>query len=384
MVLNLYSGLKPSLFSGTWNPTGMPAVAYLLGLLNKKAIATDVYFIYRNYENSELKKRLEELPNINFRYIDIGKTYSKASSIKLILFRLCFSIRLMIKYKPTESIFYIDRDNVFLGSVLSLRYKVILRLHGVSRYFEKFSNLNFRITHLLKVMSFRAPFHAIICTEDGTPGKQFIETFCQQSIPKYILLNGIKPITGFEPTQSQIKRILFVGRLEPDKGCIEFANALISLDNKKVPFIATIIGEGSFKEIIKKTVTNRKNINYIERVPHSAIHQYYLNADIYVSLNALGNISNTVLEAISCGCCVITLNADQKSLRDVSTKSIFGNDFVYIDSKDITNSLENSLYFLITNPDEIQKRKTLITNYATSLITSWERRSEKEIQIITS
>ena len=69
-----------------------------------------------------------------------------------------------------------------------------------------------------------------------------------------------------------------------------------------------IIGEGPQKKNIETLIQKEgmgRNFSILGNIPHNDIFYYHSISNIYVSLNQLGNMSNTNLEAIKFGQAVI-------------------------------------------------------------------------------
>ncbi len=90
------------------------------------------------------------------------------------------------------------------------------------------------------------------------------------------------------------------------------------------------------------------------RKQQKKILYYFQQSDIYVSLNKLGNLSNTVLEAMAVGNCILMLGKDKETHTDESTERLVPDDVVIrINRQNIVNDLTNKLIDLINNPEKI-------------------------------
>ena len=110
-------------------------------------------------------------------------------------------------------------------------------------------------------------------------------------------------------TASQYKTVLFVGRIEADKGIRVFVEAVLGiLSSKNVALRAIVVGSGSLLDEIKHKVTCSGFDNrfyFTGSVPHAHILGFHFLSDIYVSANSDGNLTNANLEAIAAGTCMI-------------------------------------------------------------------------------
>ena len=101
---------------------------------------------------------------------------------------------------------------------------------------------------------------------------------------------------------------LFVSKLETYKGCLIFVEAMIKAMQQGIELHSIIIGEGSQKKNIETLIQKEdmsNNFSILGNIPHNDIFYYHSISNIYISLNQLGNMSNTNLEAIKFGQVVI-------------------------------------------------------------------------------
>ena len=95
--------------------------------------------------------------------------------------------------------------------------------------------------------------------------------------------------------------ILFVGRLVEYKRCEIFIESILNLSrDSKNKIKALIIGDGEKKkELINKVKKSQHEhcFKFYGRLPNDIVQKFYNQCHIFVSLNALGNLCNTCLEA---------------------------------------------------------------------------------------
>jgi len=117
-------------------------------------------------------------------------------------------------------------------------------------------------------------------------------------------------------------------------------------------------------------------IIFLGALNHSQVIQYLNASSIYVSLYDLSNISNSVLEAMVAGKCVVALDVgDTKNLIKNNENGILVN-------KDELNRLPFILKEILEDEslrDEIGKSAKL---FAEKKLLSWEERGEVEVRLI--
>lgn len=105
----------------------------------------------------------------------------------------------------------------------------------------------------------------------------------------------------------------YVGRMEKDKGIIEFINVCKELTAQGVPFFATAIGYGSLYPYVKEFISNNglyDTFELIEGMSQTNLGSYYRSFDILIfSSSRTGeSLGLTGIEAMACGTPVIGSN----------------------------------------------------------------------------
>jgi glycosyltransferase involved in cell wall biosynthesis len=180
--------------------------------------------------------------------------------------------------------------------------------------------------------------------------------------------------------------ILFVGRVLEGKGAREFIDALIQLSNYTKEFHAVMIcggGDIIFLQNMLKSKGVEELVVFEKYVEQKNIMYYFQQSDIYVSLNKLGNLSNTVLEAMAAGNCIVMLGKEKETHTDESTERLVPDDVVIrINRQDIVNDLTDKLIDLIDNPVKINMYSERMEMFSNDFLWSWEERVKHEIELL--
>ena len=394
-ITSFYSSIQASILEDSWAPTGMPAITKLFEQLKLMNIDFDNIFIDSNSKINQIYNIKNSYFNNSIHVIEQSKKKRPKYIRNLIqgfyYILLYKQIKKIISKRGDYDLFYVDRSNILIAGLLKLSgKKVILRLHGVSTFYEEYSKFYTKLLNPITTLSLRSSFNYIICTNDGSPGKKFINKFTNSKVPSTILLNGIDNRkfksninTKLNNISNEMPIILFVGRLSEDKGINEFINTIYKLQKSNKNFKTIIIGDGNDTNFIKQKVIkyNLRNIIFTGAIKHKDIYDYFNIADIYISLNKLGNLSNTVLEAINAEKCIITLKKDQTTLRDESTNNFLKDSALYIDRNNIESELLKILKMLLNNKNLIKEQEKKIKRTKKKLI-DWDRRIKKEVNIL--
>ena len=381
-ITNFYSGIQNSILNNEWKPSGMPAIYKLFEKLKQDKVCFDN--IYYSDKHPNMKIRNDYLSNKNYIFL------SRKSKIIPNFLNEILKLLKIISRINSYDVFYTDRANVMLGALLTLLgKKVILRLHGVNSYFDEYQSILRSCYNIFNILSYKASFDSIICSEDGTPGAYFLRKYCNNNSKKYLMLNGVDKIKirrninkiNLNINENQVV-VTFIGRLDNGKGIWEFIRSFENL-SKNDMVIGLIIGDGIMMEPVTRYAKkkNIKNILFIGEVNHKDILSYLDLTDIFVSINKLGNLCNTTLEAIESEKCIITLNKSSKNFRDYSTHNFLKNSVIYLDRNNIVQDLSKILLSLSKNKKLIEIMEQRVKKIKLELH-SWDSRIEKEIKII--
>ncbi len=402
-VTRMFSGLIDSVAKSEWKPYGVPAIYKLVEGLNKMGASLDVFLLCKTEEESKNTRGLIRLKfkglNANFYVLQYYHLKIKSTKLRQ-LYNDCIQFNtVFMKFilGGKYDLIYFDRVNIVLAAICSLLgKKIVVRFLGVAdllQYEEKFTQI---ILYPLAYLSRRAPFSLVICSEDGTPSRNLFSKCLHKKTPVRILLNGTDKnmSQGDQGFSIRLKYnfndnypvLLFVARMTMDKGADEFVDALIGLKRRSKKFYAVIVCGGSDFDLLKEKIQFNGLKNYVvfERfVKHVKIFSYFDQSDVYISLNKLGNLSNTVLEAMSAGKCIIMLGKDKKTHADESTERLVPSGItIRIDRDNIVNDLIKKLADLIGDLEKIRILSKRMKNFSGKFLWSWDERINYEIELL--
>ena len=158
------------------------------------------------------------------------------------------------------------------------------------------------------------------------------------------------------------------------------------LDAEPQGLHAVIAGDGPYLEIMREAAIARgagSSVSFLGSIPHDQVIALQRRCDIYVSLNPIGNLSNSNLEAIKSGACMIVSPTRTHRGADVATDEFVADDAVLrIASPDDSEGLTATLLHLHRNPES---RRTLADTAAMvgrRSIPSWRDRIGSELTIL--
>jgi glycosyltransferase involved in cell wall biosynthesis len=400
----LFSGLESSFINRKWNPTGVPTIYRIIEELDKNH---DVIFIftakdsglgYRSTweESKDFNGSIEGLTH-KFRILTGVRLFPSWFPRKLAMILRDFrqSILIFIQailFKP--DIVYCDHANVMAATFISRfmrRTPVLFRVMGVYP-FTKQTLKPRSLVHYFYRWAYYSPFSNVICTQDGSGIEEWLKKGLNPETQVDILLNGTDPIHLPKTIDSQLLNltnnnpiILYVGKLEVYKGCYDFLDAILYLlESGERGFHALIIGTGNKEEELKELVS-RKNYSrmftFIKRLPHKQIYVAHHLSEIYVSMNKLGNLSNSNLEAIRANDCMIIPDPQPDTGVDVVTKKLLGDSVVTVPIGH-PKKLSEEIIRLLRSKEARENMTILLNEKKNKFLWTWDERIDSELELL--
>lgn len=269
---------------------------------------------------------------------------------------------------------------------------VVTRFQGtVATYFK--NNLATRIKQHFRLKALKAKADLVIMTDDGTQGLETLKRLGNPSENICFWKNGLDLLSqnysfskeekeklrssmGIHPNETML---LTVSRLQDWKRVDRAVVALGEVVKENPNFKLVIAGDGPEKEKLMKLAQSLKlsdNIKFLGAVPHDKVYDYMSSADIFLSLYDMSNVGNPLLEALTLGKCVVTLDVGD------TNKVIFDRQNGFLLKVDELNKLPNLILELGMNKELREKIQMQAKEYAHTEFYSWEQRMEMEYQEI--
>jgi glycosyltransferase involved in cell wall biosynthesis len=181
--------------------------------------------------------------------------------------------------------------------------------------------------------------------------------------------------------------VLFLGKLDPAKGPVEFADGFLEAWRADPDRLhALVIGTGSEAGTVRARFAAAgatSALTMIDRLPHEQVMAELKRADIYVSLNRLGNLSNANLEAMQCGKAMVVPCAQPALGIDVATERLLPPESALrIAGTDDVAGLAAAILRLHRDPGERTRRGLTAAAAARTFLESWDRRIEREVELL--
>ncbi len=389
-----------------WRPQGAPAIYKMMERLDRGP--DEVRFILTSRkagpeDASGWKERLDREVGVEGLrtsvWILAGESYfpkwtGRFRGYLCELRQLIRIVRERIRFRPDLA--YFDRANVIIAGVMArfLRVPVVLRIMGVTPNMHEFIAGRRPFEWLVR-WAYRSPFALVVCTLDGSGGEEWMKKILLPSVPRLQLFNGVE-ISGrpsqMDPRLDSLPRdksiVLFLGRLEPIKDCDIFIDAALRLwDTHRDRLHVLVVGYGSReKELLEKIESTGAGemFTFIDRLPHSQVAGAFTRADIYVSLNRMGNLSNANLEAMAYGCCIVVPESRTGPEIDIDTDRLIPADAALrVSHENPAESIAGALADLCDHPDKRDSYARNALRISKNLLAGWPERIDREIELLS-
>ena len=404
-ICRAFLGLESTWRDGQWEPAGVPTVYKVIEALDTQAEELRLIFTVRGEEES-----MKDQSCSSFREIKVDGLRSRIlvsygpfhfprflRNLQMVLVEVMHIVRVLREvFKMRPDLVYVDRGNLIPGAFAArfTKVPVLLRLMGIPP--PMWDIFNSRHPWLLVMRwAFRSPFAQVLCTQDGTPGEAFMNTALRPGVPRQMMLNGVDMQRDRVVPNPQIARIphdkfvvLFVGRLVALKGPETFVEAVLRLVPAHTDRIhALMIGTGELEEQLRARVAEigaENMITFVSSVPHRQIGLIYRLADVYVSLNRMGNLSNANLECMHNGLCMIVPPSRPEEGTDVDLDRLMPQDTIIrlSPNTDEVSQLASLIDELSRNPVQVQERKRRTAAVAAVTLKFWEERIAAEMNML--
>jgi glycosyltransferase involved in cell wall biosynthesis len=251
---------------------------------------------------------------------------------------------------------------------------VVLRLMGIFPHHRNIAEGRHKWLGWL----LRSRFAHVVCTEDGSDPSHVLPRLLGRDVPWSTRLNGcdaiVDPAGRVQP--NPVPRILFLGRLESYKGCSLFLDAALSvLAGNPGAASFEMIGDGPMKAELQQRIDAAGlggSIRLHGALPHSEVSTVLRDADVYVSVNLHGNLSNANLEALAAGLCMVVPSSDPETPLDTATDRILPADIVTrYDRDSVPESLAAALAELVADPARIGALRAATKALSATVLRSW-------------
>jgi len=356
-----------------------------------------VYFITGNKDKNSVYDIHKNISIIRFDAKWIKKLFriKKISFIAKFIWWIYFQIySFIIGYKICKK----ENINIFYGyeifgvpvaKILAEKFNkpIISRFQGTI-LMEWVGKKFWKIRFWQHILAFKIPVNLLIMTNDGTQGDKVLRKLNVNTSKVKFWMNGVDKdvyISSFDKDKfkgklsinKNKKILLMISRLVNWKRLDRAINAMPEIIKKYENVELLIIGDGSERKNLENSVKKlkiEKYVKFLGVLPRQDLKKYYNLADIFISMYDIANVGNPVLEAMSCGRCIITLDGmDTNKLIHHNKNGVL---LKLVQLKNLPNIIVNLL-------KDDKKREELGKNakkFAGKNLWTWNERINSEIK----
>ena len=259
-----------------------------------------------------------------------------------------------------------------IGAVLKKIFgkPLMVTIHGSDLFPLK--NLFFR-----KLQEFTVKNADIVTINSPAAKKELLDRFSIYEEKIFLIPMGINTKlfrNKNRKNNGKAKKILFVGRLNDQKGLDYLIIAMRKISKKEPNARLLIIGEGEYKSYLHQLAGNEEvsdRVEFMGAKPHNELVHYYQSCDILV-LPSLSNKTGTeslglvLIEGMACGLPVV-------GTRVGGIPSIINNreNGILVEQKN-SDELADAINFLLDHPKESKRMGINASNFARNNF-SWDK-----------
>jgi len=249
---------------------------------------------------------------------------------------------------------------------------------------------------LEQLAALRMPSEAVFMENDGTRGDEVLRRVGVPDDRVHFWLDGVRQdlrIPDFERAAFLRREGLAQGSAPPKmlfcssaltywKRVDRAITALAALAPRHSDAVLVIPGEGSTRQALEAHAQRLRvadRVRFLGSIPHDRVREYLNATDVFVSLYDQSNMSNSVMEAMVAGTCIV-------SIDDGSTSALLrnGHNAVLVPRGSVGAELPRALDRLLDDPPLRHRlgQEALATSQAK--LESWEVRMQREVAVLDS
>jgi len=330
------------------------------------------------------------LTNANSRsLLDKGFSILIGNFLPFILLGVHLGLRLERRFR--FDLFYgYTMHGVPVASILGrlLKRPVITRFQGTKTYPHMATVLG-RIRVRNHLLAMKMPTDLMIMANDGTRGDEVARMLHIPEEKFRFWINGLSVYEDLEvvypvhfkaengiPEHTRI--ILSVSRLVHWKRVDRLIQAICEVVSQTSDVLFIVLGDGPERPHLEALVDELgvgAFVRFEGAVPHKKVMQFMEVCDVFVSLYDLSNVGNPLLEAMSCGCCVVTLNTG-----DTGDFVRNGETGMLLEVEDL-GRLPNVLNELLSSSELCSRLGQNAASYARQHFWTWDQRMDAEVSL---
>jgi glycosyltransferase involved in cell wall biosynthesis len=272
------------------------------------------------------------------------------------------------------------------------RIPVVSRFHGAASLTPaRLQRPLWRLRYWDFLLAYGLPADLVIMTNDGTQGHTVLERLGVETTRVRFWMNGIdRELFGRLPPKAAARQslhitasytLLTVSRLVRSKRVDRSIRALPDVIRDFPETLLIVVGDGADRRHLERLARQcgvEHHVRFEGTVPHQQVPRYLAAADIFLSLYDLSNVGNPLLEALTAGTCIVTLdNGDTaRFVQNGHTGILLG----YEQLADLPAVLKG----LLADESRRQRLGAQAREFAAEHFWTWEERMAAEVAAVSA
>ncbi len=336
-------------------------------------------FLLNKIEYFNKKIKYKKMKNRSFLFLSIRRFVYKALN-EIFHYK---KIRAELKRNNIDLILFMDIAGVIQFYPKKIK-KIVIVYDLVWKRFPETMDFTHSIRMKVLANNFYGKCDQVIAISNST--KNDFINFLKLKTPVEVIHLGIDRKRFIKQTSKEVNRvlekyniskkyILTVGTLEPRKNLINVVEAFSKLKNKNMYQLVMIGNRGwgdvDLSEIVKKYNVQSETImtGYVEG---DELNAFYSGAEVFVYPSLYEGFGLPILEAMSCGCPVITSN--NSSMPEVANDAAILIEALNV--MDLKDAIEKVLNNSVDRLDMKKRGFSNINNF------SWEKTASHAVSVI--
>ncbi|MCK4785772.1 MAG: glycosyltransferase family 4 protein [Desulfobacteraceae bacterium] len=299
----------------------------------------------------------------------------------------------LLRAKIQPDIIYCMRPTYLVSGWLWSRLtgaKLVWRLFGCYGVYDSWFGEGGWLSRLKNIgglLAYRIPVDLLITTNDGTRGDEIARWAGFRMEHHRFWLNGVNKslhVTDFGAISfkqsiglaSDSSMILMLGRLCHFKRVDRVIDAMPDILKDVPEARLVLVGGGELRGELENRVRALGldgKVVFVGPVSHEEIWKYLNASDLFVIVNICSNLSETLIEAMTAGCCILT--ADVGGTTQVA---IDGVNSIVLDEAS-PSSIGKASVQLLKHPEQRKRLAEGAYQYAMENFQTWDERMQMEV-----
>ncbi|MCF2857407.1 glycosyltransferase [Pseudoalteromonas sp. SMS1] len=313
-VTSDWSGLKDVLLEKGATPKGMPAFFKPLEELNRRNVKVELIVLTSEFKQSDISSDYFSNTNITVLPWPSSKSLKAAYDIAYTVYKVCSIIRAV---KP--SFVYSLGPKGVTGTIAAkiTNTPVGVRIFGINTYYEKYQaqgELKFALKSPLFYLMFKLRSNFILATNDGSPSDLLNQEIGRKDNVFKYWANGFDySDVDLSTTAKTSRYLIYPSRISEKKQQLEAVKILEDLhrlghQDVKLLFVGHLTDKNYWEKIERyvDTAGLSEHVQYLGTMDKASLFKYMHDAICVLSIQKVSNLSNVLLEALSCNSVILS------------------------------------------------------------------------------